>query len=326
MQNSETKKRGRVDLNFYKKYSIEELSTDLLNSLAEDYVSCIQNEYLRIIDCSLDGNNLIISIDPICDEERDKIEWERFKKLQEVASTQGKHALLWFRDDDVYQKDSSLERLLSFMTCHQLPVLLCAIPGLLRSECVEWLKKAPSLMIAQHGYKHENHVAQGENSNELTVRYGADKLLEQMIHGRTLLKKCFSDAFIDIFVPPFYEIDDEIYSLMEKNNFSIFSIWGNNEIRHNSTIEINGQIDFVDWNKGYTFGGVHYVLSQLNIQLELLISGNGGEVIGIILHHERMGDESYAFIEDLMKTINGVFEFGSVKDAINEMVRMNRRK
>lgn len=51
--------------------------------------------------------------------------------------------------------------------------------------------------------------------------------------------------------------------------------------------EINCQVDLINWENAWTFGGEDFVLNQL---IKEISSCNDDYInIGILLHHERMG-------------------------------------
>ena len=94
--------------------------------------------------------------------------------------------------------------------------------------------------------------------------------------------------------------------MLKEHNYLAISNYWKNQINSNGMIEINSQVDLVDWDNAYTFGGEDYVLNQIISEIEL-----GNTCIGILLHHERIGKETICFLDKLIKII---LENGSIVD------------
>ena len=57
--------------------------------------------------------------------------------------------------------------------------------------------------------------------------------------------------------------------LIMRKKKDFYSIILKNQINSNGMIEINSQVDLVDWDNAYTFGGEDYVLNQIISEIEL---------------------------------------------------------
>ena len=109
-----------------------------------------------------------------------------------------------------------------------------------------------------------------------------------------------------MFIPPWFEVGSKTKKLLKEHNYLAISNYWKNQINSNGMIEINSQVDLVDWDNAYTFGGEDYVLNQIISEIE-----SENTCIGILLHHERIGKETYYFLDKLIETI---LEHGSIVD------------
>ena len=164
----------------------------------------------------------------------------------------------------------------------------------------------------QHGYSHNNYSK--EEQSEYPENRDEELVKSEIILGRDKLKDLFGNKFINVFIPPWFEIDKKFQKIIKRENFVAMSNYWGNHINEFNLIEANCQVDLVDWDRAYTFGGEEFVLNQIINELE-----NDSSNIGILLHHERMGEESYSFLNKLITILNKYANITSIEEVIKSL-------
>ena len=73
-------------------------------------------------------------------------------------------------------------------------------------------------------------------------------------------------------------------------------------------------------DKAYTFGGDDYVLDQIINELN---KDKDEYYIGLLLHHERVGNQTYIFLEELIDVISKYAKFTTVNNLIDHIGELN---
>lgn len=297
-------------MNRFNKYDMTNISFDDIDGLMNDYLNQVDNKYLKKVAIDIKNNDLIINIEPYYSESNN------WNKLIELLKQ--KKVNFWFRDDDVGIDDDGLEVLINYMNKLNINLFIAAIPTKTNNILATKLKKYQNICIGQHGYSHTNYslTEQSEYPNERDK----EDVKKELCIGRDKLKEEFGEKFLNVFIPPWFEIDKDTLKLIKQENYNAISNFWDNHINEFGLIESNCQVDLVNWDKAYTFGGEEFVLEQIIKELEK----NKTEYnIGILLHHERMGKESYRFLDKLIKIINVNASIVSVKNVINVIGKQN---
>lgn len=293
-------------MNKYKEYYIEKVSTQDIDNIIEEYLDLSEDQGVRKMNLKLSGSKLILYIEKYSRELNTDLIWEKIERLIKEIKLEGKEIYFWFRDDDVGQFTPSLKTFLDYFQRNKLHVLLAVIPSLVDRNCALELQKYKDLIVVgQHGYSHINYSGEKEEPNEFDSSRKETDVIKEVRTGREKLKKLFGNEFLDVFIPPWFEIDSKMYDLIEeKVGYRYFSIFWKNQRKNTKTIEINSQIDLVNWDKYSVFGGEKFVLAQLKSELEeVKRSDRRRNAIGILFHHERTERETYNFIDELIKRI-----------------------
>ena len=293
-------------MNRFNKYNMTNISFQDIDNLINDYLEQVGNSYLKKVSIGIKNEDLEINIEPYYFESS---KWNIFVKL-----IKNKNVNFWFRDDDAGIDDEGLEFLVNFMNELNVNLFIAAIPVKVSNYLATKLKKYSNISIGQHGFSHKNYSLVGQS--EYPKDRNKDEVRNELIIGRKNLKDIFKDKFINIFIPPWFEIDEETKKILAQEKYGAISNYWDNNINKYNLIEANCQIDYVNWNKAYTFGGEDFVLMQL---ISELLKDKEIYNIGILLHHERMGKESYYFLNKLINVIKDNSSIISIKDLINSM-------
>ena len=290
-------------MNRFNKYNTNNISFEDIDNMIDQYLKQVNNDYIKKVAININGSDIEINIEPYYEK---STKWEYLIKLLKE-----KKVNFWFRDDDAGVDTVALEKLVKYMEELNINLLIGAIPEKTDNILATILKKYPNIYVAQHGYSHKNY-SKTEQSEYPEDRNQQD-INQEIIKGRKKLQEEFKEQYIDIFIPPWFEINKETIKTIKNENYIAMSNYWNNHINEFNLIEINCQIDLINWDKAYTFGGEDFVINQIINELE---KKDHTINIGILLHHERMGKESYYFLDKLIKVIKENAKIIDIKDVI----------
>lgn len=293
-------------MNRFNKYNMTNISFDDIDKLINDYLTQVNNEYIKKVAIDIKSTDLEINIEPYYKESK---KWNTLIELLKKKKTH-----FWFRDDDAGIDDDSLEILINYLNNLNIPILIAAIPTKTNSILATKLKKYPNVLIGQHGYSHENKSL--KDQSEYPNNRNLEEVKKELSIGRKKLQEEFQTQYLDIFIPPWFEISKDTIELLKKENYIAMSNYWENQINEFNLIEANCQIDLIDWDKAYTFGGEDFVLAQIINELQKEKTEYN---IGILLHHERIGKESYYFLDKLIKIIQTYSTIVSIHEIINKV-------
>lgn len=296
-------------MNSFKAYNISKISYEDIDNLTEDYLKQVDNSHLKKVGITIKNENLEIDIEPY------NLESNLWDNLIDLLKN--KNVKFWFRDDDAGIDNAGLEVLLHYMNEQNIQLFIATIPTKVTSYLASIINNYSNVYVGQHGFSHSNHslVEQSEYPKERDKKEVENELLK----GRKILENFFETKFLNIFVPPWFEIDDATIEILKQENYAAISNFWDNNINEYGLIEANCQVDIVNWDNAYTFGGQDFVLSQIIAEL---IKDKKDYNLGILLHHERMGKESYDFLDKLIKIIrnySSITSIGDVSKSVGEI-------
>lgn len=283
-------------MNRYKCYNIPNISFEQLKDLEDNYLEQIHNDYLKKVEIKIENDDININIEPFYNK---SLLWNKVSTLVKKNKVK-----FWFRDDDAGIDNKSLDNLMQYLKDKKINLLIAAIPALSDNKLKTILDKYDNYVIGQHGYSHTNYSE--SDLSEYPDTRKKEVIADELIKGNRILSNLFKDKYNKVFIPPWFEVGSTTKKLLKEHNYLAISNYWNNRINSNEMIEINSQVDLVDWDNAYTFGGEDYVLNQIISEIEL-----GNACIGILLHHERIGKETYCFLDKLIEII---LEHGSIVD------------
>ncbi|MDO5568555.1 MAG: hypothetical protein Q4G04_00380 [bacterium] len=290
-------------MNRFKSYDLSIISLENIDKMIEDYLIQINNKTLKKVEINIDNTKMNINIEPyyfISDK------WREFIEL-----LSSKNVKFWFRDDDCGIDNDSLYHLLEYMNNKKIEIFLAAIPENTDEILSNKIQKYNSLYVGQHGYAHKNHSL--SEQSEYPPNRDTEIVKKELIDGDSKLKTLFKDKYLKVFIPPWFEIDKKTIQMLKQLNYLAVSNFWDNQKNPYGIIEANCQVDFVNWENAYTFGGEDYILKQIICELK---KEKKNYHIGLLLHHERMGKETYMFLDKLIDVIQEYSKFESIKDVI----------
>lgn len=217
---------------------------------------------------------------------------------------QNKSVYLWFRDDDVGRNTIKFKKMARYFDNRDISILLAVIPTLIDEEITCFIKNSDRLMVGQHGFSHTNYADDNEPKSEYPNSRCNTSTISEIMLGKDIIKTAFQEKFLDVFIPPYFEIDKQILQKID-GRFKWYSGWWTNSIA-GEFVFVNAQIDFIKWDGNNTFGGAEFVESQFIRELIKLEESTcySSIAIGIVLHHEHCEEDSYKELDWIVSLTN----------------------
>lgn len=209
---------------------------------------------------------------------------------------------LFFRADDVAVPGKPFARLMELFMRHGVPLSLAVVPSWLTGarwqELKELAEKSPSLWCwHQHGWRHLNHEMHGKRQ-EFGPSRSPSRIREDLLRGRHRLEVHMEQDFYPVFTPPWNRCDLNTLKLLKELGYHAVS-----RAQASLPPTPEGLPDFpvnvdlhtrkeanpaVDWDDLFSDLG-HAVASGL---------------CGIMIHHQRMNDVAFDFLDLLLQKLS----------------------
>ncbi len=202
---------------------------------------------------------------------------------------------VFFRADDVAVPGANFIRLMDLFTRYRVPLCLAVVPAWLTQARWRHLKrigqKAPSLWCwHQHGWRHVNHEPEGKKQ-EFGPSRPSLKIRDDLIRGKNRLQTLMEGSFSPFFTPPWNRCDPKTMGMLKELNFRAVS-----RSKKSVPPSPDGLPDFavgVDLHtrkEGHPLWGWECLFSELGSALSQ-------GPCGIMIHHQRMNEAAFVFLE-----------------------------
>ncbi len=206
----------------------------------------------------------------------------------------------FFRDDDVGEDEATLRWLLQLFLRRETPINLAVIPGRLTAACSQLLlqsvRTAPQLLeLNQHGWLHLNHEREGRKCEFGPSRAFAEQLAD-IIQGQAQMNETFGPHWFPVFVPPWNRCTEATCQALDQLGFRVLSRNRADALCAGSRLrELPVTLDLYRWRGGAQLRPAAELASELIRQIEQ------GKPIGVMLHHQVMDEEAFAWVEALLQ-------------------------
>ncbi|RDJ06800.1 polysaccharide deacetylase family protein [Rhizobium grahamii] len=225
----------------------------------------------------------------------------------------GRTARFWLRDDDAVEVTDGLEKLLDATRRASVPLTLAVIPACTVEALATRLAPEDHVLVAVHGWSHQNHASPDEKKQELGSHRHADVVLAELRNGLDRLRRLYGPKLIPMLVPPWNRISAELVAPLPEQGFEVLSVFGS--IKHYSPIRLlNTHVDVVN-ARGQRGERPHAdLVRELVGELQARFAGErspggqaarqvrptwGNEPIGILTHHLVHGASEREFLARL---------------------------
>jgi hypothetical protein len=208
-------------------------------------------------------------------------------------------ATVWFRADDIGVPGRQCQRMLDTFRAHQVPLALALVPAWLTVPRWKALQAggrdgAHLWGWHQHGWRHRNHETAGKKQEFGPARLSA-ALRADLVRGRRRLVSILGEAFLPVFTPPWNRCSAETLIQLKALEFRAVSrSQGAKQKAPEALPDLYVNVDLhtrkaerprEDW-------------SALLGELESALVGGW---CGIMLHHQRMNDLAFDFLDILLQ-------------------------
>jgi hypothetical protein len=222
--------------------------------------------------------------------------WSELGEELDCWHDAGATATFWWRDDDAVDDTPQLDRLLKH--AGEIPLALAVIPGLATKDLAAKLTKHASVVVLQHGWRHDNHVPGG--NNEYPASRSMEEVSQELADGRRLLAALFGPQAIPVFAPPWHGFDPCFLPLLRRHGLTGISRKGPRPkaFAAEGVLQGNAHMAPIKWSTPPSFGDDDLYLGQIidHLRGRRLGTYDAAEATGLLTHHLVQNDVSYAFI------------------------------
>ena len=208
---------------------------------------------------------------------------------------------VFFRADDVAAPGPNLVRLMDLFTRHRTPLCLAVVPTWLTRTRWQHLKrlgkKSPSLWCwHQHGWRHVNHEPEGKKQ-EFGPSRSSLQIRDDLLRGRYRLQTLMGESFSPVFTPPWNRCDQDTLDLLKELNYQAVS-----RSQRQGPPSPVGLPDFAVGVDLHTrkeddpLLGWEGLFSELGSRLSQ-------SPCGIMIHHQRMNEAAFVFLDRLIQAL-----------------------
>jgi hypothetical protein len=230
---------------------------------------------------------------------------ERFIDPARDLVGRGEARYIFFRVDDVAVPGKQFVRLMELFTRYRVPLSLAVVPAWLTGSRWESLKgltgKNPSLSSLwcwhQHGWRHLNHEVEGKKQ-EFGGSRSPSQIREDLVRGRHRLEIHMGEDFYPVFTAPWNRCSSITLELLKELGYHAVSRSkgslppapeGLPDFQVNVDLHTRKEVDAEEGWDG--------LFAELK---GALLSG----LCGIMIHHRRMNDVAFDFLEVLLQKLS----------------------
>lgn len=220
--------------------------------------------------------------------------------LDEAAAElpRGDSQVVFFRADDVAVPSRTFTKLVSLFLGYQVPLTLSVVPAWLTKprwqRILEVCGKDYHLWCwTQHGWRHFNHEAWAKKMEFGPSRPFAQKRKDLWL-GCQRLRELMGEVFIPAFIPPWNRCDRETLTAIQELGYRALSRSVAAQPPALATVpEYPVSVDLHTRKEEVAHKGWQNLFKELK---ESLASG----FCGIMIHHQRMNDTAFDFLDLLL--------------------------
>ena len=238
------------------------------------------------------------------------------RRIDAGIQAAGGGSRLFFRADDIGVPSTGIERLMTLFARMRVPLSLAVVPAWLTGERWRRLlqagRKSPELWCwHQHGWRHANHERSGKKQEFGPSRPPA-KASQEVRRGRDRLQTLMGRHFYPVFTPPWNRCSAETLAELVNLNFRAVSRSRNSQPPAPRCLpEFSVHVDLHTRKEPKEEDARNAALGELQ-------QGMGDSLCGVMLHHRRMNDRAFAFLELLLEILvqNSRIELVNFRDLL----------
>jgi len=210
---------------------------------------------------------------------------------------------IFFRADDVAVPSPRLQRLLELFLLHEMPLHAAVVPAWLQDAHWRWLQQttrgAPLFIWHQHGWRHANHETCGKKCEFGPGRALARKQRD-LQKGRDRLARLMGPALAPWFTPPWNRMDADTLALLPELGFTGLSA---DAKLCAAAADLEPRLELLPVCLDLHTRSEPDAPAALEAMLQEAQAGARAGCLGIMLHHQRMNEASFRFLDLLLSRL-----------------------
>lgn len=213
----------------------------------------------------------------------------------------GASPVVFFRADDVAVPGRQFERLLELFLRFRAPLSLAVVPAWITPQRWQALQrisaKAPALWCwHQHGWRHKNHALTGRKQ-EFGDQRSKVHIRADLCRGRQRLEALLGLGFYPAFTPPWNRCGDKTLRELKAMGYRALSrSHGSLPRPPDGLAEFAVNVDLHTRKEKRAGSGWQMLWRELSQAL-------AGGRCGIMIHHQRINDAAFGFLEELLRAL-----------------------
>ncbi|WP_285906614.1 polysaccharide deacetylase family protein [Pseudodesulfovibrio pelocollis] len=211
---------------------------------------------------------------------------------------------VFFRADDVAAPGEACERMLEIFARHGLPLHLAVTPAWLtpaRWDVLHrWAGDSDQWCWHQHGWRHVNHQRAGRKGEFGDERTPEAKRAD-LARGRARLEAIMGARFSPVFTPPWNRFDAQTARLLHEAGYVAVSRWAGAQgavPTPEGLPDIPVNVDLHTRRESDPAEGLDALLREIE-------GGLASRRVGFMLHHQRMNDAAFGFLDRCLAAVAG---------------------
>ena len=207
-------------------------------------------------------------------------------------------ATVFFRADDVAIPSIKQDRLLGIFARHDAPLCAALVPAWMTVKHWEAIARSVQgkhhlFAWHQHGWNHLNHESAGKKQ-EFGPGANPEQKRRAIIRGRDKLVSILGNHFLPVFTPPWNRLDPETIGILLDAGFRAISRYRGDKLPSLPGLpDLPVNVDLHTRKETSPEAGWDAFLAELD---QALASGR----VGFMLHHQRMNEAAFDFLDALL--------------------------
>lgn len=208
---------------------------------------------------------------------------------------------IFFRADDIGVPSPNFSRLVASFTRYRLPLCLASVPAWTTRRRLSELRRITGAGRSQwcwhqHGRLHRNFEPTGRKQ-EFGPARDRRKLRDQLAKGRSRLEALLGEDFTPVFTPPWNRCNDDTLQGLIELNFKAVSRNRNAQPETPSILpDFQVNIDLHTRKEDKPSLALAHILKEIEF-------GLASGLCGIMIHHQRMNQAAFSFLDMLLAQI-----------------------
>ncbi|MEA2114312.1 MAG: polysaccharide deacetylase family protein [Thermodesulfobacteriota bacterium] len=226
---------------------------------------------------------------------------QRLQDLFEAAEKTSRPIRIFFRADDIGRIDNNFIQMMQLFADFDMPLCPALVPQWLSADNWQQIRslvnKESLFCWHQHGFNHSNHEAVGKK-----CEFGENRLSKairkDILAGKNKLEQLLADSFLPVFTPPWNRCSKAAMRVLQELDFVAVSRSINVQPQSPAGLpDLAINIDLHTRKETDPKQAMDNLLAECRTALE---SG----CMGFMLHHQRMNNNAFLFMEYLFKAIH----------------------